>query len=192
MGPATNAVSVCCLARADELCRSVGAGAVYSFLNPDLPPHRLPRFEPPIRHRVYLLFDQERGRYAQQLVDATARFVDELAVYRPLATCRHTLFHCHGGVSRSTAACYIAVAMAYGAGQEAAAFRRLLEITEKPWPNLRMIEQADEHLKRQGRLVAPLLRYRERHPRRLAAYRRLNSTRGFLSTVTRDESLGEA
>jgi predicted protein tyrosine phosphatase len=83
------------------------------------------------------------------------------------------LIHCQGGVCRSTAAAYLALALRHGPGQEAAAFGELLLATRKPWPNRRMTELADRILARDGRLLAPLDAYRARYPRRLEAYIRL-------------------
>ncbi len=183
--------TVCCLAKAVELQRLHAAQAVYSFLNPDIPAQRLLRFDDTIRHRTYLMFDQERGRFEDQVTQATSRFIAEIIERPPHSGNNHTIIHCHGGVSRSTAACYIAMALAWGSGHEAQAFDKLLQITNKPWPNLRMVEHADELLQRNGKLIAPLRGYRARNPNRLAAYRRLNSTRGFLSSVIRDETLGQ-
>jgi predicted protein tyrosine phosphatase len=95
------------------------------------------------------------------------------------------LFHCHAGVSRSPAACLIALALHEGVGGETRAFEALLRITRKPWPNLRMVRVADHLLGLDGRLVAPVEAYQKAFPERLGAYRRLNRRRGLHSPVAR-------
>lgn len=85
--------------------------------------------------------------------------------------------HCHAGVSRSTATAYLALACRHGTGGEGDAFGELLTITEKPWPNRRIVAHADALLGRGGRLLAPLDAYRAAHPRRIEAYRRLHLRR---------------
>ncbi len=93
--------------------------------------------------------------------------------------------HCHAGVSRSTAFAYGLIAHQLGAGREDEAFRALLMITRKPWPNRRIIEILDASLGREGRLLAPLDAMRARHPRRIDAWHRFNERRGLISIYTR-------
>jgi predicted protein tyrosine phosphatase len=71
----------------------------------------------------------------------------------------HVLIHCHAGVSRSQAAAAILMAQ-HAPGQEEAAFLRLLELRKHGWPNTRMVEFADQLLKRDGALMRGLLAYR--------------------------------
>ena len=85
--------------------------------------------------------------------------------------------HCHAGVSRSTATAYLALACRHGAGREGDAFDELLTVTEKPWPNRRIVAHADALLGSGGRLLAPLDAYRAAHPRRIEAYHRLHLRR---------------
>jgi predicted protein tyrosine phosphatase len=71
----------------------------------------------------------------------------------------HILIHCHAGVSRSQAAAAILMAQ-HAPGREEEAFLRLLELRKHGWPNTRMVEFADQLLKRDGALLAGLLAYR--------------------------------
>ena len=71
----------------------------------------------------------------------------------------HILIHCHAGVSRSQAAAAILMAQ-HAPGQEEAAFLRLLELRPHGWPNTRMVEFADQQLKRDGALLGGLRAYR--------------------------------
>src|SRR5262245_12412543 len=69
--------------------------------------------------------------------------------------------HCHAGASRSTATAYLALARQYGPAEAEAAFAELLQITNKPWPNRRVVEFGDALLGGHGRLLKPLDAYRE-------------------------------
>lgn len=87
--------------------------------------------------------------------------------------------HCHAGASRSTATAYLALARQYGPAEAEAAFAELLRITNKPWPNRRVIEFGDALLGGQGRLLKPLDAYREANANRLAAMLRLHRIRAL-------------
>jgi predicted protein tyrosine phosphatase len=71
----------------------------------------------------------------------------------------HVLIHCHAGVSRSTAGAAILMAQ-HAPGQEEAAFLKILELRRHGWPNTRMVEFADQLLKRDGALLRGLDAYR--------------------------------
>jgi len=71
----------------------------------------------------------------------------------------HVLVHCHAGISRSQAAAAILMCQ-HAPGREEAAFLRLLELRKHGWPNTRMVEFADQLLKRDGALMRGLLVYR--------------------------------
>ena len=72
----------------------------------------------------------------------------------------HALIHCHAGISRSQAAAAILMCQ-HAPGQEEAAFLRLLTLRKHGWPNTRMVEFADQLLKRDGALMRGLLVYRK-------------------------------
>jgi predicted protein tyrosine phosphatase len=94
--------------------------------------------------------------------------------------------HCHAGASRSTAIAYLALLHRHGIDAAEAAFGELLQVTNKPWPNRRLVALADELLSAQGKLLQPLDVYREAHPRRLPAYLRLHLRRAAKDPVYGD------
>lgn len=151
---------------------------IVSLIDPDLEEHRRPLLpgDAAVIQRPFWDVDSPMAEAADGA--AIAALVDFLVDWREASAAR-LLVHCHMGVSRSTATAYLALAIAGGPGQEAAAFDRLLAVTNKPWPNPLVIALADERLGRDGALVAPLAAYRAANQRRLHAYRRLNSRRGF-------------
>lgn len=169
---------------ADRLGRDIAAFQptdIVSLIDPDLEQHRRPVF--PDNARVFQRAFWDVDDPIHQAADA--RMVAELIAFlddwrdRHLAGAARLLVHCHMGVSRSTASAFVALAHAAGPGREVAAFDQLLSVTNKPWPNGLLVRLADDHLGREGRMVAALDAYRDANPRRLGAYRRLNRRRGF-------------
>ena len=71
----------------------------------------------------------------------------------------HVLVHCHAGISRSTAAAAILMTQ-HAPGHEEAAFLKLLNLRKHGWPNTRMVEFADQMLKRDGAMLRALVAYR--------------------------------
>jgi predicted protein tyrosine phosphatase len=179
-------IRVSCLVRAAEAAQEFQASHVVSLLDPDMC-DKLPSFNTCVERTTLFFFDQERPDAAAPVADATGRLVEWMLRLRgaPHHEDRRVLFHCHAGASRSPAAAYIALAAWYRDADENELFAKLLRITRKPWPNARMVIAADGLLGRGGRLIEPLNRYREQHPRRLDAYRRLNRRRGIASKVPR-------
>lgn len=66
----------------------------------------------------------------------------------------HLLVHCHMGISRSVAAMTMLMVQARPDLPAADAMAAVVAMREKAWPNLRMIEFADDLLGRRGELVA--------------------------------------
>lgn len=126
----------------------------------------------------------EEGPASHHVVESLA------AIDRALAAARsgpsRLFIHCHAGASRSTATAYLALVRQHGPSAAEAAFAELLAITNKPWPNRRIVALADAILAARGRLLAPLDAYRSAHPRRLQAYIRLHYRR-----ARRDPAYGE-
>lgn len=63
------------------------------------------------------------------------------------------LVHCAAGISRSTAATLLILAMKYGKGAEATALRHLTRIRPQCRPNAAIVEHGDRLLQREGRLA---------------------------------------
>lgn len=66
----------------------------------------------------------------------------------------HMLVHCHMGISRSTAAMTMVLAQAHPRDSALDIAERVRRLRPVAWPNLRMVEFADELLGRGGRLTA--------------------------------------
>lgn len=144
------------------------------ILDPPMPEPPAYRHVVPEAERTLLRFvDSEleiEGGPTAAHVEASLAVIE-----RALTAAPARLFvHCHAGASRSTATAYLALVRQYGAAQADEAFATLLAITNKPWPNRRIVELADEMLGARGRLLAPLDAYRAANPQRLEAYVRLH------------------
>jgi predicted protein tyrosine phosphatase len=163
-----------------------GVTHVLSILDPDwADPDAFLAFDP--HHRTILRFhdaiEPAPGLQLPQVehIEAVLAFGKGLARDAAGRNEGHLLIHCHMGISRSTAAMATLLAQAYPSEDEDHLFARLKEIRPQAWPNLRMIEFADESLGRRGRLVSALGRlYKQQlsqRPRMADAMRRLGRSR---------------
>lgn len=178
-------LTVCGLEELDQH-RAGGVTHVLSILDPDwADPEAFGAFDP--HHRTILRFhdviEPGPGLQLPQAgdVEAVLAFGASLAHDAAERDEGHLLVHCHMGISRSTAAMATLLAQAYPSEDEDHLFARLKEIRPQAWPNLRMIEFADESLGRRGRLVSALGRlYKQQlsqRPRMADAMRRLGRSR---------------
>lgn len=91
-----------------------------------------------------------------------------LAFGRGLTAGDRLLVHCHGGVSRSTAAATLILAQMHPDWPAADVLQAVVAVRPRAWPNLRMLELGDELLGRGGEIVAAVapiyLRLLERDP----------------------------
>jgi predicted protein tyrosine phosphatase len=87
--------------------------------------------------------------------DAIVRLLDFAGALPPDAT---ALVHCWMGISRSPAAAFILACAASPSGAEATIARRLRSVAPTATPNLLMVKLADDHLRRDGRMVEAILR----------------------------------
>ncbi len=149
------------------------------ILDPQMPE---PEAYAPLRSRADLTLLRFLDRDRPEEGPASHHVVESLAaIDRALAAARtgpaRLFIHCHAGASRSTATAYLALVRQHGPAAADAAFAELLAITNKPWPNRRIVALADAILAARGRLLAPLDAYRAAHPNRLEAYVRLHYRR---------------
>ena len=144
-------IHVCSLARLEETIEATGARHVVSLVSTGTPLTRpamieeanhltlfmhdiieaLPGLEPPEAHHVERFLDFVRGWPRRT----------------PL------IVHCYAGISRSTAAAYIAAAALVPDRDEAELARELRDAAPSATPNARLVAIADELLGREGRMV---------------------------------------
>ena len=161
------------------------------ILDPAMPEPPAYAHEPESRDALVMRFrDSEAGvdgGPSESHVVAMLRFIERALV----APSGRLLIHCHAGASRSTATAYLALIHRHGMAAADAAFEELLKVTNKPWPNRRLVALADEWLDGNGRLLLPLDAYRDANPQRLRAYLRLHLRRGAKDAAYA-EALGTA
>ena len=159
------------------------------ILDPDTPEPPAYSHAPEERDAMLLRFlDREsvlehgpQGSHVEQIWDFIGRS------YGAASQSPVRLFvHCHAGASRSTATAYLALLHRHGVNAAGDAFAELLQVTNKPWPNRRLVALADEMLQAGGKLLQPLDVYREENPRRLQAYLRLHLRRAAVDPVYGD------
>ena len=146
-----------------ELPEHVGKGVTHilSIIDADEPrPPALDAY-PGVDHEL-ISFDDVVAEYPGYEACSIAHIEKVLAFGERVQTTPggHALIHCHAGISRSQAAAAILMCQ-HAPGQEEAAFLRLLTLRKHGWPNTRMVEFADELLKRDGALMRALLVYRK-------------------------------
>lgn len=131
---------------------------VLSIIDPEEPdPAAFQRYA---AHQRLMLRFHDAIEWAPGIVMPEASHVAEILAFgRDLAASAsdreegHLLVHCHAGISRSTAALTMLLAQVYPDQSADALLARVLDMRPKAWPNLRMIEFADEQLGRNGDLI---------------------------------------
>jgi len=152
---------------------------VVSLFDPSLAAEKIPSFGGDIRVFQRAFFDVEDSSAEGPIARVVEDLLAFLSEWSQGQDNQRLLSHCHMGASRSTAAAYLAAAMRHGPGAEAEAFQAFLGLTNKPWPNIKIVALADDILSRKGALIAPLEAYRRTYPKRIDAYHRLNQKRGL-------------
>ena len=148
------AIVVCSLSRLDETVRASNASHVVSLLGEGADAVR-PTTVPRDRHLDLKLNDIAEAMDGHILpgsehVNALLAFVDAWDQRRPM------VIHCFAGISRSTAAAYIALCRLNPRVGEAALAAVLREASRTATPNRRLISLADHHLARNGRMIAAI------------------------------------
>ncbi|AVR98921.1 dual specificity protein phosphatase family protein [Pseudoduganella armeniaca] len=152
---------------------------VVSVLDPDFSArHDLP-FDPTIDVLRLAFYDDDDLAHQTVPVEHYVRQIADFLQQARSTPASRLLVHCHAGASRSPAIAYMAYCIELGS--ERAAFEQLMRICNKPWPSEHIVGLADRVLNRNGRMLEQLRAYRDRYPRRFAAYQRLNRRRDLFS-----------
>ena len=143
---------VCPLARIDEFVEATGARSLVTLLNRGTPVTRPPAIRPE-RHLFIAMsdiVDPMDGHIlpGERHVGELLAFVTDWDRAEPL------LIHCYAGVSRSTAAAFIAACALQPARSEAEIALAIRSASPTATPNPRLVAIADDILGRSGRMVA--------------------------------------
>ena len=142
---------VCPLSRLHETVAAIGPSHVVSLLGVGATIER-PASIAPERHLVVSVSDIVEPMEGHVLAEST-HMEQLLAFIRAWDRRNPLLFHCWAGISRSTAAAYVAACALAPERDEAELARSLREIAPSATPNARLIALADDLLGRQGRMV---------------------------------------
>jgi predicted protein tyrosine phosphatase len=143
---------VCSLSRLPETVAATGAGHVVTLINAATLVER-PAAIPAEQHLfigINDIVDPIEGQIlpATEHVERLIAFVEAWPREKPL------IFHCWAGVSRSTAAAFIAACVLNPDRDEATIGLALRQASPIATPNRRLIAIADELLGRSGRMIA--------------------------------------
>jgi predicted protein tyrosine phosphatase len=140
------------LSRLHETALTEGASHMVTLINVGTPVTRPPSIAPE-RHLFLGLSDitAPMDGHVMPGAEHVARFI---AFAREWEQARPLLIHCWAGVSRSTAAAFIAACALNPHRDEMETAQALRAASPSATPNARLVAVADEMLGRQGRMVA--------------------------------------
>jgi predicted protein tyrosine phosphatase len=146
---------VCSLALIADAVEKTGAGSLLTLLSPGTPVER-PRAIAPERHRYLAVSDIVADAPGQVLLKR-AHPDDLLDFVRGWDRADPMLIHCYAGVSRSTAAAFIAACALKPERDELGVARALRAASPTATPNTRLVALADAALGRNGRMTAAIV-----------------------------------
>lgn len=141
---------VCPLALIDQTVAKTGARSLLTLLSPGTALER-PIGIAPDRHLYLAVSDIVEPMPGQVLADST-HLEDLLGFVHAWDRAEPMVIHCFAGVSRSTAAAYIAACALKPDGDEFAIAKALRAASPTASPNPRLIALADDALHRRGRM----------------------------------------
>ncbi len=144
-------IHVCSLARLDETVARTGARHIVSLVNAGTP-MRLPAGFDSAGH-LFLAMNDIVAPLAGMTAPGHAHVAAYMEYLEDWARSGPLVIHCFAGISRSTAAAYIAVAMLEPSRDEAELALELRARAPSATPNARLVALADDVLGRNGRMV---------------------------------------
>lgn len=148
----TASVYVCALRHVSEMVEHVGARHLVSAIDTDLQPDT-PAGLLPGRHLRLDMHDIVEERQGSTL-PAKEHVVELLEYVRSWDQDTPILVHCFAGLSRSTAAAFIALCAVNPATPEEIIARDLRRLSATATPNRLFVALADTALRRDGRMIA--------------------------------------
>jgi predicted protein tyrosine phosphatase len=146
---------VCSLARIGETVTRTGARSLVTLISPGTDVLR-PAEIAADRHRLISVSDIVQA-LPGQVLPARKHLDDLLEFVRAWDRAEPMVIHCYAGVSRSTAAAFIAACALNPARDEFAVARAIRAASPTATPNPRLVALADEALARGGRMTAAIL-----------------------------------
>lgn len=146
---------VCSLALIGDTVARTGARSLVTLLSPGTVVTR-PAEIAPERH-LYLAMSDIVEPIPGQVLPERAHLDELLAFYREWDRAEPIVIHCYAGVSRSTAAAFIAACALNPARDEHEIARAIRSASPTATPNARLVALADEALGRGGRMSAAVV-----------------------------------
>jgi predicted protein tyrosine phosphatase len=144
-------IHVCSLSRLHDTVAATGARHLVSLLgNEDHPP---PPPELPAPKSPWVPAPQNREAGHGHVHPASAHVEQLISFVERWERARPLVIHCYAGVSRSTAAAFVAVCTLNPRRSEAAIAEALRRASPTATPNIRIVALADDILGRDGRMV---------------------------------------
>ncbi len=145
---------VCSLALITDTVTQTGARSLVTLLSPGTPVER-PGPIAPERH-LYLAVSDIVAPMPGQVLPGAPHLDELLAFVRSWDRAEPMVIHCFAGVSRSTAAAFIAACALAPDRDEFAIAQAIREASPTATPNARLVALADEALGRSGRMAAAI------------------------------------
>jgi predicted protein tyrosine phosphatase len=147
----SSVIHVCSLSAVPDVVVGCGAGHLVTCLA-DIEAAQTPLGILAGRHLRLRMHDID-SEQAGYIAPAAAHVADLVDFVRSWDHRAPMVIHCYAGISRSTAAAYIALCALNPATPETVIARRLREVSAAATPNRRLVSLADAALGRSGRMV---------------------------------------
>ena len=147
-------IHVCSLSRMHDTVRETGARSLVTLINAATQVRR-PDEIAPERH-LFVGMSDITEQMDGHILPERAHVAQLLTFIRRWDRAAPLVIHCYAGVSRSTAAAYIAACALQPHACEFDLARRLRAMAPSATPNARLVALADEQLRRDGRMSAAI------------------------------------
>ena len=145
-------IHVCALSRIDEVSHAIGARRLVTLINVNTLVERPPVIQE--HHHLFLGMSDIVEPMPGETLPGEEHVSELLAFLRSWDRAEPLLIHCYAGVSRSTAAAFIAACALEPERPEDEIAARIRALSPTATPNAMLVAIADRLLSRQGRMSA--------------------------------------
>ena len=147
-------IHVCALSKVPDTVRATGAKSLVTLINAMT---HVPRpAEIAADRHLFVGLSDITEKMDGHVLPETVHVAQLLTFIRRWDRAAPLVIHCYAGVSRSTAAAYIAYCALHPQACEYETARRLRQMAPSATPNARLVALADDHLRRDGRMIAAI------------------------------------
>jgi predicted protein tyrosine phosphatase len=144
-------IHVCSLTLLPEMVVKTGAHHVVSLLSDEASLRRPASISP--ENHLWLQVHDISEPYEGYVLPQPEHVEELIAFVRRWPREAPLVIHCYAGISRSTAAAFVAVCALNPGGDERNIAKALRQASPTATPNIRIVAVADQLLKRQGRMI---------------------------------------